>query len=80
MEFWHGAILDHSVYLDTIYKLQKRAVHNITKSDFKAYSNPLFKEFRLLNVRGIDKFSVYVHAETSNESTSSSFQQLCHYK
>ncbi len=48
----------HNIYLDKIYKLQKRAVRNITKSDFKAHSNPLFKELGLLTVRDIYKVSV----------------------
>ena len=36
--------------LDSVAKLQKRAIRTITNSNFIAHSEPLLKELRLLNV------------------------------
>ena len=36
--------------LDSVAKLQKRAIRTITNNNFIAHSKPLLKELRLLNV------------------------------
>ena len=39
--------------IDKLYLLQKRAIRNISKSDFRAHTEPLFKEHNLLKVQDI---------------------------
>jgi hypothetical protein len=46
----------HNIYLDNLLKLQKRAVRYITMSHYRAHSNPLFKELKLLNIYDLYKF------------------------
>ena len=45
----HGLLLWRK-NLDSVAKLQKRAIRTITNSNFIAHSEPLLKELRLLNV------------------------------
>ena len=46
-------ILSWGSQIDTLYLLQKRAIRNISKSDFRAHTEPLFKERNLLKVQDI---------------------------
>ena len=39
--------------IDRIHLLQKRAIRNISKSNFRAHTEPLFKEYNLLKVQDI---------------------------
>ena len=43
----------HTIYLERLLKLQKRAVRNITLSDFRDHSAPLFKDLKFLRVNDI---------------------------
>ena len=43
----------HTIYLKRLLKLQKRAVRNITLSDFRDHSAPLFKDLKFLRVTDI---------------------------
>ena len=43
----------HTLYLERLLKLQKRAVRNITLSDFRDHSAPLFKDLKLIRVTDI---------------------------
>ena len=52
MVFWRDEILIQ-FYLERLLKLQKRAVRNITLSDFRDHSAPLFKDLKLLRVTDI---------------------------
>ena len=46
-------ILSWGSQIDKLYLLQKRAIRNISKSDFRAHTGPLFKEHNLLKVQDI---------------------------
>ena len=46
-------ILSWRSQIDKLYLLQKRAIRNISKSDFRAHTEPLFKEHNLLKVQDI---------------------------
>ena len=46
-------ILSWGSYIDKIFLLQKRAIRNISKSNFRAHTEPLFKEHNLLKVLDI---------------------------
>ena len=46
-------ILSWGSQIDKLYLLQKRAIRNISKSDFRAHTEPLFKEHNLLKVQDI---------------------------
>ena len=46
-------ILSWGSQIDRIHLLQKRAIRNISKSNFKAHTEPLFKEHNLLKVQDI---------------------------
>ena len=46
-------ILSWGSQIDKLYLLQKRAIRNISKSDFRAHTEPLFKENNLLKVQDI---------------------------
>ena len=37
-------------YIDRIFKIQKNALRIITKSEFNAYTNPLFRELKILKL------------------------------
>ena len=41
------------VSIDKIHSMQKRAIRNISKSDFRAHTEPLCREHNLLKVQGI---------------------------
>ena len=43
----------YSYQIDKLHKLQKRAIRNITKSDYRAHTEPLCKEHKLLKVHDI---------------------------
>ena len=47
-----------SVYLDKIFKIQKKYCRIITFSDFRAHSEPLFKELNILNVYNMYKYQI----------------------
>ena len=46
-------ILSWGSHVDKIFLLQKRAIRNISKSNFRAHTEPLLKELNLLNVYDI---------------------------
>ena len=46
-------ILSWGSQIDRIHLLQKRAIRNISKSNFRAHTEPLFKEHNLLKVQDI---------------------------
>ena len=46
-------ILTWGSQIDKLHKLQKRAIRNITKSDYRAHTGPLCKEHNLLKVHDI---------------------------
>ena len=46
-------ILSWGSQIDRIHLLQKRAIRNISKSNFRAHTEPLFKEYNLLKVQDI---------------------------
>ena len=46
-------ILSWGSQIDRIHLLQKRAIRNISKSNFGAHTEPLFKEYNLLKVQDI---------------------------
>ena len=46
-------ILSWGSQIDKLYLLQKRAIRNISNSDFRAHTEPLFKEHNLLKVQDI---------------------------
>ena len=46
-------ILSWGSQIDKIFLLQKRAIRNISKSNFRAHTEPLFKEHNLLKVHDI---------------------------
>ena len=46
-------ILSWGSQIDKIYLLQKKAIRNISKSDFRAHTEPLFKEHNILKVQDI---------------------------
>ena len=55
-------------YTETITKLLKRIVRNITHSDFYAHTRPLFKQLQLLDFDGVRKFSLaqYMYKNRNN--------------
>ena len=46
-------ILSWGSQIDKLYLLQKKAIRNISKSDFRAHTEPLFKEHNILKVQDI---------------------------
>ena len=52
-------ILSWGSQIDKIFLLQKRAIKNISKSNFKAHTEPLFKELNLLKVHDIYHMAIY---------------------
>ena len=46
-------ILTWGSQIDKLHKLQKRAIRNVTKSDYRAHTEPLCKEHNLLKVHDI---------------------------
>jgi len=48
----------HKIYLDKLLKLQKRAVRNISKSEFRSHTAPLFKDLNLLRI--YDMYTYYL--------------------
>ena len=46
-------VLSWGSQIDRIHLLQKRAIRNISKSNFMAHTEPLFKEHNLLKVQDI---------------------------
>ena len=48
----------YATHLDSITKMQKRIIRNVTRSGFRDHSAPLFKETRILPIEGIRKFSL----------------------
>ena len=46
----------HKIYLDKLLKLQKRAVRNISKSEFRLHTAPLFKDLNLLRMYDMYKY------------------------
>ena len=46
-------ILSWGSQIDELFLLQKRAIRNISKSNFRAHTEPLFKEHNLLKVNDI---------------------------
>ena len=55
--------IDKTLCLDRIHKIQKRYCRLITFSESRAYSAPLFKKLRILNIYNLFRFqaSFYMH-------------------
>ena len=49
---------DPTVYLDRIFRIQKKYCRIITFSDFRAHSEPLFKKLSILNVYQMYKYQI----------------------
>ena len=48
----------YNVHLDPLIKMQKRAVRIISSSSYKAHTEPIFKDLKLLNVTNIYRLNV----------------------
>jgi hypothetical protein len=48
----------HNIYLNKLLILQKRAVRNISNSDFRSHSTPLFKDLKILKIQ--DLYNYYL--------------------
>ena len=55
LSVWGNADL---IYLDKIYKLQKRAVRAITFSDYRASSLPILKKLEILSVKDLFEYKI----------------------
>ena len=48
-------------HLTQLTHIQKRIIRNITRADFFAHTEPIFKQLRILNIEGIRKLSLATH-------------------
>ena len=77
IEIWGDT---HECYLNTLVKLQKKAVRIITKSPFLAHTQPLFEQLRILNLEKIHVYKIgIVMFKVYDNSTPSIFSDLFKY-
>ena len=51
----------YNTHLDSVRKMQKRIIRNVTRSAFRDHTAPLFKLTKILPLEGIRKLSIAMH-------------------
>ena len=70
-------ILSWGSQIDKIFLLQKRAIRNISKSNFRAHTEPLFKEHNLLKVHDIYHMAILkFYSKLVNDNLPSYFESF----
>ena len=70
-------ILSWGSQIDKLYLLQKKAIRNISKSDFRAHTEPLFKEHNILKVQDIYHMAILkFYSKLINDNLSNYFESF----
>ena len=72
-------ILSWGSQIDKLYLLQKRAIRNISKSDFRAHTEPLFKQHNILKVHDIHYMAILkFYSKLINDNLPNYYEALLH--
>ena len=48
----------YATHLDSVMKMQKRIIRNVTRSEYLEHTNPLFRQIEILPIEGLRKLSI----------------------